>query len=142
MKLFARHLQLKQAGASTLVLESSSLGGVLRSRATLDRGARRAWLEQWVLGLRRRWEYDLAEVDMHLAQHWSASVQGQTVLAPPTVAIYRFPRFDMTITFGRGWQRHMRLGSFHEARSLQTDFALFDRVQEFIGRSAPRRQAA
>lgn len=142
MRLLGRRLRLRRPASNILVLESCRLGGLVRSRATLDRAARRARLEEWLLGLRRRWEGDLGDVDMHLVQHWSASVQGATVFTPPIVAIYRFPRFDMTMTFGRGWKRHLRLGSCHEARSGQTDFTLFDQVREFIGRSAPRRQAA
>ena len=141
MKPFFRCLRLERPTPLTLVLEKSSLGGLWGARVTFDRGAQRAWLEERRLLLRSRSEYPLGDVDMHLVQHWSASVQGQTIYSPPVVAIDRFPQFDMTITFGSSWGRYLCLGTFHEAHSRQTDFALFDQLREFIGR-APRRRAA
>ncbi len=141
MRPFYRSLRLKRPTPLTLVLEKNRLGGLWRAQVTFDRGSQRALLEERLLVLCRRWEYPLGDVDMHLVQHWSASVQGQTIYSAPVVAIDRFPQFDMTITFGTGWRRYLLLGTFHEGRSGQTDFALFDQLREFIGR-APRQRAA
>lgn len=142
MALLAGRVTLTQRTPAVLVLERRSWGGLYHSRATLDRGSRRALLEEWLAGLRRHWECALSEVDAHLVQHWSASVQGQTVLTPPLVAVYRFSRFDMVMTFGRRWKRYMVLGSFEEGRSHEADFSPYDRLQEFLGRAVPSSRAA